>query len=242
MSFSLALALSYQATSSSFVQQRVAHFPKHWSCLGLLLAGSLLAHGQSVEVNPLNQTPPSPQSSSTSIKPYHSITAKQRLSWFVSSTVGPQTLTVGLFSAGIGTAHDAPREYGSNWAGFGKRYAMRLTGVSTGNAMEASVGALWGEDPRYFRTYRQPLTGRVRNVVVMTFLAHNREGALMPAYARYSATVGNNFLSNTWRVQSESNTQDALIRTLYGFAGLMSKNAFTEFWPEIKTRVFRRKD
>src|SRR5450755_2668857 len=94
--FSLALALSYQATSSSFVQQRVVHFPKHWSCLGLLLAGSLLAHGQSVEVNPLNQTPPSPQSSSTSIKPYHSITAKQRLSWFVSSTVGPQTLTVGL--------------------------------------------------------------------------------------------------------------------------------------------------
>ena len=162
--------------------------------------------------------------------------------WFIDSTVGPETLTVGLFSAGIGTARDAPPEYGSHLAGYGKRYAMRLTGVSTGNAMEASIGAIWGEDPRYFRTYRQSYAGRMRNVVVMTFLAHNREGSLMPAYARYTATVGNNFLSNTWRVDSEANTNAALVRTLYGFAGLMGKNAFTEFWPEIKARIFRQKD
>jgi hypothetical protein len=151
-------------------------------------------------------------------------------------------MTIGLFSAGIGTGRDAPPEYGPHWEGFAKRYAMRLTGVSTGNAMEAAMGAVWGEDPRYFRTYRQPFTGRIRNVMVMTFLAHNREGALMPAYARYAATAGNNFLSNTWRVDSEANDHDAAIRTLYGFVGLMGKNAFTEFWPDIKARVFRRKD
>lgn len=200
------------------------------------------AQAQTVQMNPLNQTPPPPQSPSTSIKPYHIITGKQRVRWFIDSTVGPETLTVGLFSAGIGTARDAPPEYGSHLAGYGKRYAMRLTGVSTGNAMEASIGAIWGEDPRYFRTYRQSYAGRMRNVVVMTFLAHNREGSLMPAYARYTATVGNNFLSNTWRVDSEANTNAALVRTLYGFAGLMGKNAFTEFWPEIKARIFRQKD
>lgn len=213
-----------------------------WGVVSLVFAGSLGAAGQGVQLNPVNPAPPAVQSSSTSIKPYHSITARQRLSWFLDSTVGPETLTVGLFSAGIGTARDAPHEYGSHWEGFSKRYAMRLSGVSTGNAMEATVGALWGEDPRYFRTYRQPFAGRLRNVVVMTFLAHDRDGALMPAYARYAATAGNNFLSNTWRADSEANNQDAMVRTLYGFVGLMGKNAFTEFWPDIKTRVFRRKD
>jgi hypothetical protein len=94
----------------------------------------------------------------------------------------------------------------------------------------------------YFRTYRQPVTGRIRNVVVMTFLSHNREGALMPAYARYAATVGNNFLSNTWRADSEANNSAALTRTLYGFIGLMGKNAFTEFWPDLKGRVFHQGD
>ena len=173
-----------------------------------LAAACVLAQGQDVEINPAKQTPMAPQSRSTSIKPYHSITSRQRLSWFLDSTVGPETLTVGLLSAGIGTGRNAPKEYGSHWEGFGKRYAM----------------------------------GRIRNVVLMTFLAHNREGALMPAYARFTATAGNNFLSNTWRADSEANNRDAAIRTLYGFLGLMGKNAFTEFWPDIKASVFHRKD
>ena len=57
--------------------------------LGLFLAVSLFADGQGVEINPANQTPPSPQSHSTSIGPYHSISAKQRLSWFLDSNRDP---------------------------------------------------------------------------------------------------------------------------------------------------------
>ena len=81
----------------------------------------------------------------------------------------------------------------------------------------------------------------MRNVVVSTFLAHNGQGALMPAYARYTATVGSNFLSNTWRADSEATTNAALTRSLYGFAGLMAKNAFVEFWPDVKGLAFHRK-
>ena len=211
-----------------------------WQLPLIFLALTGLARGQTIQVNPEKPAPVLPQAPSTSIKPYHPITGEQRLRWFVDSTVGPETLAVGLFSAGFGTARDAPVEYGPHWAGFGKRYGMRLTGVSTGNAMEASIGAIWGEDPRYFRTYRQPFKERVRNVVVMTFIAHNRYGALSPAYARYAATAGNNFLSNTWRAPSESNNKDATIRTLLGFVGLMGKNTFTEFWPDVQGRLLRR--
>jgi hypothetical protein len=72
----------------------------------------------------------------------------------------------------------------------------------------------------------------------MTFTAHNREGRLKPAFARYVATPGNNFLSNTWRVDSESTNRAAALRTVWGFVGLMSKNAFTEFWPDLKQKAF----
>jgi hypothetical protein len=161
--------------------------------------------------------------------------------WFVDSTVGPETLTVGLFTAGFGTARDTPKEYGGSWAGFGKRYGMRLTGVSTGNAIEAGLGALWKEDPRYFSAYRQPFKARLENVVMMAFLAHGRNGQLTPAYARYISTPGNNFLSNTWRADSEANTRSALLRTVWGFLGLMGKNSFTEFWPDVRNHVFRGK-
>jgi hypothetical protein len=202
----------------------------------IILYGSVFAAAQapSSDSNALL-----PQAPSASIRPYHPITGKQRVQWFLQSTVGPETLAVGVLSAGIGTARDAPKEYGPHWEGFGKRYGMRLTGVSTGNLMEAGLGALWGEDPRYFRSYHQPFEGRVKNVVVMTFLAHNRDGELSPAYARYIATPANNFLSNAWRADSEATVHSAAVRTLLGFVGLMSKNAFAEFWPDAKHLIFR---
>jgi hypothetical protein len=48
---------------------------------------------------------------------------------------------------------------------------------------------------------------RLRRVVVMTFVAHNRKGNRMPAYARYISTPGNNFLSNTWRADSDATNE-----------------------------------
>jgi hypothetical protein len=205
-----------------------------------LLAPGGPASAQNVQIKPTQQGAP-PNAPSASIKPYHAITPRQRLQWFAESTVGPETLAVGLFSAGLGTARDAPREYGGHWGGFADRYGMRLTGVSTGNAMEAGLGIIWGEDPRYFRAYHQNFAGRIRNVVGMSFLAHNRSGQLSPAYARYVAMPGNNFLSNTWRADSEANNRAAAVRTGLGFLGLMGKNAFTEFWPDVNRHVFRRR-
>jgi hypothetical protein len=160
---------------------------------------------------------------------YHPITGKQRLDWFVVTTVGPKSLLGGLFSAGYGTAVNKPKEYGPHWEGFGKRYGMRLTGVSTSNAMEAGLGAIWGEDPRYFHTVHQTFGGRVKNVLDLTFRGYGRDGKRHPAYARYIAIMGSNFLSNTWRASSENDAQDAALRTLEGFGSRALSNAFSEF-------------
>jgi hypothetical protein len=64
---------------------------------------------------------------------------------------------------------------------------------------------------------------------------------LGPAYARYLGNAGNNFLSNSWRADSESGTGDAYIRILLGFAGKMGSNAFAEFWPDARKLILHRK-
>jgi hypothetical protein len=171
---------------------------------------------------------------------YHPITGRQRLRWFLTNTIGPPHLVGGLFTSAFGTAVDRPKEYGPGWAGFGDRYGIRLTGIVTGNAIEASTGALWGEDPRYFRVPGEPFQRRILNAVLLTFEARRRDGHFAPAYARYIAISGNNFLSNTWRVDSEANTHDAVIRTVDGFAGRFASNLFEEFWPDIKNLAFHR--
>jgi hypothetical protein len=182
------------------------------------------------------------QSKPSIVPDYKSVTGEQRLSWFVVSTVGPRSFVLsGPISAAWGTALNRPPEYGPHWEGLGKRYGIRLTGVSTGNAIEASLGALWGEDPRYFRSPDHGFGLRVKYVIRSTFTAPGRDGRWRPAYARHAGNIGNNFLSNTWRVKSESGPDDAALRCVWGITGRMASNAFSEFWPDVKRLVFKNK-
>ncbi len=173
---------------------------------------------------------------------YHPLTPEERLKWFVRATVGPKSLVGGLFAAGIGTANDWPHEYGTHWTGFGQRYGMRLTGVVTSNAIESSLGAAWGEDPRYFHTVNQPFQARAKNVLDLTFRAYRDDGQRHLAYARFIAIFGNNFLSNSWRVPSESNFQHAMIRSGEGFGARFISDAFNEFVPTVWKKVRHHSD
>ncbi len=173
---------------------------------------------------------------------YQPITGTERAKWFVVSTAGPNSLLLsGPLSAAWGTMLNSPPEYGPHWEGFGKRYGMRLTGISVGNAIEGGLGALWGEDPRYFRSPNRDFGSRVEHIIKTTFEAPGRDGRYRPAYARFAGNVGNNFLSNTWRTESENEASDAVIRCLWGVADRMGANALVEFWPDVKKKIFHRK-
>lgn len=200
-----------------------------------LLAAALFLGmiGASAQVPPGTLPEPAIADPSSTNGLYQPISGQGRFRWFMRNTIGPRSLATGVLSSAIGTAQNNPEEYGPSWDGFGARYGMRLTGVSTGNAIEAGLGALWGEDPRYFEASDRSIGGRVRNIVEMTFAARRPDGRLAPAYARYVAIPGNNFLSNTWRVNSEAHLGDAAVRTLWGVLGRMGSNAFSEFWPDV---------
>jgi len=170
--------------------------------------------------------------------PYQSFTPRQYLRWFTTNTMDPANLAGGICAAALGTAPARPREYGPHWGGFADRYGMGMTGSVTGNAIAAGVGLILREDPRYFRVPDRPFKARVGNVVRLTFVSRGDHGGFGPAYGRYMAIFGDNFLSNSWRVHSEANSHDALLRTSEGFGGLLAGNAFEEFWPDVKRRVF----
>lgn len=169
------------------------------------------------------------------------LTREERARWFVDATVGPKSLGAGVISAGWSTAFNNPEEYGPHWDGFAKRYGMRLTGIATNNAIEAGLGGAWGEDPRYSRAGTGRFWSRVGRAARMTVLANRADGSVAPAYARYAGIAGGNFLSNTWRVESDNSTGPALRRTGLGFAGKFIGNIFDEFWPDARRKVFGRR-
>ena len=212
--------------------------------LSVFIAGSgsvSIAQEREKPDAPTPQGPPTQNTKPISpYTPYKRISGKERVRWVFRGTFGPESLVNGVFSAGITTAQNTPVEYGPHWDGFAKRYGMRFTGVASSNTIEAGLGAIWGEDPRYVRSEDQALKRRLGHLLLLTFTVRNREGELKPAYARYIAIPGSNFLSNTWRVDSVSDSSHALERTGYGVLGRLAGNALSEFWPDLKHRVFKK--
>jgi hypothetical protein len=171
---------------------------------------------------------------------YQPITKSGRTHWLVKSVVGPDSLAAGVVSAGWGTAFNNPPEYGSHFSGFAQRYGMRFPEVVMGNAIEAGLGAVWEEDPRYDRSGQGPLWQRLRHAATLTVLAHRGERTVAPAYARYAGIVGENLIAKGWRPDSESSINFALGQCALGFVGRFASNVFGEFWPDVHNKMRHR--
>ena len=171
---------------------------------------------------------------------YDPITPTQRVAWIVDGIVGPRSLGVGVVAASWQTGWNSPEEWGRSWSGWGKRYAAREADVALSNALEAGVGALWGEEPRYVASHRQGVGTRTRYAIKTVFLAQRRDGHLAPAWGRYVGNTVNNVIENSWLPPSSTTPGQTAIRSAEGFLGRLAGNLFEEFWPDAKRWVHHR--
>jgi hypothetical protein len=205
-----------------------------WAVLSALTAALAMGQDLAVDNAGANTSTSAGVSSSDAARP---ITAKQREQWAVFSTIGPQAIVGEAFIAGVETWANKPREFGSHWDGFGKRAGADLGEAAVSHTMEAGLGAIWGEDPRYFRDAGAPFKNRLAHVFVMTFAARNRDGDLMPAYARFIAIPSSSAIATTWRPDSERTAGNVGVRIGLAVLGRMGTNAFSEFWPDVRRHL-----
>lgn len=163
------------------------------------------------------------------------------MSWIVDGTVGVQSLTfVGPLAAGWDTAFNQPSEWHQSWSGFGKRYLEREADVAISNSIEAGVGALWGEEPRYVRSGRHGIGARARYAIKTAFVTQRRDGHLAPAWGRYVGNTLNNVIENAWLPPSATTPGQTVFRSTLGFLTRIGGNAWEEFWPDVSARLRRR--
>jgi hypothetical protein len=168
-------------------------------------------------------------------------TPMDRLLWFDRKTFGVLDLGGSIPAAAWLTFRDQPHEAGPHWRGFAERYSVSVSTSALSNAMEAGLGAIWGEDPRYFRSRGgASFTSRLGHVVKWTVVAPDRDGELRPAYARFIAISGSSYMSNGWREPSDTDAEHSLSRIGLGLLGRMGSNAVDEFWPDVRRKLFHR--
>ena len=148
--------------------------------------------------------------------------------------VGPRSLSIGVLADSWQTGVNSPKEWNRSWSGFGKRYLAREADVAISNTLEAGLGSLWGEEPRYILSHRRGVWPRARYAIKTVFLAQRRDGHLAPAWGRYVANTVNNVIENAWLPPSVTTSQGTVVRSGEGFLGRLAGNLFAEFWPDAK--------
>jgi hypothetical protein len=157
------------------------------------------------------------------------IDGHERMKWLLVENLGAGSLADDVIVGAVDTLFNTPKEDKPHWEGFGERTAMVAANYGVKSVMEAGLGSIWGEDPRYFRTEGLSMKSRMAYVVKMTFMAKDRAGHTMPAYSRYLAYPGASFLSNEWQPTSQATVNEALARVGLGFLSRMGENAWKEF-------------
>lgn len=192
-----------------------------------LLAVTPCAYAQSQNPIPVTAVAPNPPAP---------MTGKDRIGWVVDGNASPRSLLAGFIVSGWNTGINTPPEWGRTWSGYGKRYMAREGDLAVSNTMEAGLGALWDEDPRYVRAGHGRLTARIGHAVRYAFVARRRDDEI-PAYARYTANVGIAFIGNAWRPPSASRAGDRTLTIAGSFVGRSLANLWEEFWPDVRARL-----
>jgi hypothetical protein len=182
-----------------------------------------------------------PATSPLTADAYVPIITAERVDWIVDGTIGRRSLTVvGPLATVWQTGFNTPEEWGRGGSGIAKRYAQREADVAISNTIEAGVGALWGEDPRYIPSGRKGIWPRARYAIKTVLLAQRRDGSLKPAWGRYAGNVFNNLIENAWLPPSVTTPGQTAWRSGLGLLGRLGGNAWEEFWPDVRKR-FRKK-
>ena len=191
----------------------------------LFVASAPVAHAQDV-------TPPAITTDAAA----PSIAPSERVAWVANSITGPQSLMAGAVVAGTETMIPYPSEWKRSVEGFGRRYAARDAAIAIANGVEASLGALWGEDPRYFECHCDGLVHRAAHAAKLSVVAAHSDGHVRPAWGRYVGTVTSNSVQNAWLPASARTWQQIVLRQAGAVGGRFVGNLWAEFWPDVRRR------
>jgi hypothetical protein len=166
---------------------------------------------------------------------------KAKLRFHANASFGPLALVgIGAY-AGFLQATNSPREWGQGASGYGKRLASTAGAVGIHGVLAFGLDTALHQDPRYYRSLDTGFWRRSAHALRGTILTRTDSGHETFSTWRFGSAYGEEFLSNLW-YPSRLDTpglgfQQGTIRL--GF-DLLS-NLGTEFWPDIKRDVFRRK-
>jgi len=165
----------------------------------------------------------------------------EKLAYHAANAYGPWELLGSAAYAGILQGIGTPEEWGGGVDGYGKRLASTLAGSGIHGVLAFGLDSALHEDPRYFRSHSSGFWGRAGHAVRGTILTRTDAGGETFSVWRFGSAYGAAFLSNQWYPDRLNTVRLGFLQGSLRLGFDLASNLGSEFWPDIKTKILRRK-
>jgi hypothetical protein len=166
---------------------------------------------------------------------------KGRLHYHAEKTYAPLAIVGFAAYAGVLQGLNAPEEWGQGGAAYGKRVASTAGWSAIHGALAFGLDSTLHQDPRYYRSLSTGFWRRTGHALRGTILTRTDAGGETFSTWRVGSAYGSAVLSNLWYPDRLNTARLGLIQGSVGLGFDLAGNLGSEFWPDIKRKVFRRK-
>lgn len=171
--------------------------------------------------------------------PFQPMTVKEKLALHAKQTASPGFAVEMAAYAGVLHWMDTPREWGQGGAAYGKRVASASGATAIRNVFAFALDSTLREDPRYHRSGRGNLFGRVAHAARETVVTKTDRGGSRIAVSRIGSAMGAAYLSNVWYPDRLNTFSSGLEQGAATLALDWLGNIGSEFWPDLRRLIFK---
>jgi hypothetical protein len=172
---------------------------------------------------------------------FEPLDVSDKLNFHIQKSVGPLAILGDAAYAGILQEADTPTEWGQGGSGYGKRLASTAACSGIHSAMAFGLDSALHEDPRYFRSAGGGFWHRAGHALRGTILTHTDRGTETISLWRFGSAYGAAYLSNQWYPGRLNTVALGFAEGSLQIGFDLVSNLASEFGPDLKRMVFRRK-
>lgn len=173
---------------------------------------------------------------------YTPLRSRQKFAFFVRSTADPSNLVGAALEAGLSQRSHDNLGFGQGANGFGGRYGAALLDRATFNFFSQYLFATaFRRDPRYEPLRMGSTRSRIKHAVGSALISRKDDGSMGFNAPVVLGAVASGALSNAYYPAGERGAVFTARSSALNFGGVMGTRLLTEFLPDIKRKLLRRK-
>ena len=166
---------------------------------------------------------------------------KSKLRFHGESVYSPLSLAGSAAYAGILQGIGTPEEWGQGGGAYGKRVASTVGYTAIYGVLAFGLDSTMHQDPRYFRSRSTGFWRRTGHALRGTILTRKDDGGETLSTWRLGSAYGAAFLSNQWYPDRLNTVGLGVAQGSLRLGLDFAANLASEFWPDLKRNLVRRK-